>query len=106
VSDIFLITCQQLRLRYQYLVGSVFARSLVEIGDEIGDHDQVAQIVVNFLAQFNTRFATAPSVQLVPVLAAMIADGVTAGLQTEFCMHFQGNFNAITTEIAASTPCP
>jgi hypothetical protein len=99
-------TCNSLRSIYQYVVGIVFARTLYEIGVQRGDHATVAQIVMRFLAAFNTTFTTAPTIQLVPLIAAIINQGTSAGLHTVFCSAFTKNFSAISAEINAAAGCP
>lgn len=99
-------TCISLRAKYQYVVGSVIARSLVQIGDQIKDHERVARVVISFLPKINNLFATASSIKLADVIGQLIGlEAASAGLKTQFCTVFMENFRAISTKINTTATC-
>lgn len=105
-------TCNSL-YAYRYLVGSVLARSLVEIGEDLGnDFMRVARILARFLARFNTvHFPVGDanihqSMTLVNALARLIVQADVDGVKSTFCDRIGENFSVIESEIRTAAGCP
>jgi hypothetical protein len=98
-------TCTTLRVKYQYLIGTILARSIVQVGELVGDHDQVARVIVRYLADFNNIFPTAASIDLPAVLGQLIVASDASGLKSQFCEVLLERFGADSSEINAIANC-
>lgn len=89
---------------FQYVLGTIVARSLVRVGERLKDHTRVSHKVLQFLNNFHRVFPQETDIQLRQVLAEIVRHQSEED-QPTVCKVFLEDYNEISADIRAVSRC-